>query len=317
MRPSPHTVRPPITRPEDFDGFWAETLAALRRVPCDYEIGTIAPAPEGATLAPVRFRSLDDVWIQGFLLTREPSLGDAAAARRPLVITTHGYNSQSNPAAEARHVARGVDMFGFDVRGFGLSRAACSVDPGGYVLTSLRAPETSILRGAVCDYIRAAELGILLHGSPTQHETFHGRSFGGGLAVMAQALSHIASYLAVAVPTFGWAAGRRALVKKGSGHEVNEYLATGRSTEADVMRTLNYFDTINFADRVGCRALVGVGSRDDVVPAETVYAVVNHMVPPPEVLELPVSHSTDLEEARWQEFDRRWVAETLAMSSSA
>ena len=70
MQPSPHTVRPPVTRPDDFDGFWVETLAALKQVPCDYEIGTIAPAPEGATLAPVRFRSLGDVWIQGFLLTR-------------------------------------------------------------------------------------------------------------------------------------------------------------------------------------------------------------------------------------------------------
>ena len=81
------------------------------------------------------------------------------------------------------------------------------------------------------------------------------------------------------------------------------------------MHTLSYFDTINLADRVGCRALVGVGSCDDVVPAETVYAIVNHMVPRPEVLELPVSHTTDVEESRWQEFDRRWVAETLAMSS--
>jgi len=61
---------------------------------------------------------------------------------------------------------------------------------------------------------------------------------------------------------------------------------------------------------------VGVGLRDDVVPDETVYAIVNHMVPPPEGLELPVSHSTDLEEARWQEFDRRWVSETLRMASS-
>ena len=139
----------------------------------------------------------------------------------------------------------------------------------------------------------------MLHGSPTRHETFHGRSFGGGLAVMAQAVSHIASYLAVAVPTFGWAAGRRALVKKDSGREINDYLISGRATETDVMRTLSYFDTVNFADRVGCRALVGVGSRDDVVPAETVYAIVNHMVPAPDVLELPVSHSTDLEEARW------------------
>lgn len=317
MRPSPSSIRPPVRRPNDFDGFWADTLSALGRIPCDYEIGTIAPAPEGATLAPVRFRSLGDVWIQGFLLTQEPNTDDTASAPRPLAITTHGYNSQWNPAAEARHVARGIDLFGFDVRGCGLSRSACRVDTDGYVLTGLRAPETSILRGAVCDYIRAAELGILLHRSPSQRLTFHGRSFGGGLAVMAQAVSHIANYLAVAVPTFGWAAGRRTLVREGSGREINDYLEAGRSTETEVMRTLSYFDTVNFADRVGCRALVGVGSRDTVVPPETVYAIVNHMVPPPEVVELPVSHTTDPEEARWQEFDQRWVDEAVSMSASA
>ena len=108
MRPSSNSVRPPITRPDDFDRFWSDTLAALGQVPCDCELGTIVPAPEGATLAPVRFRSLGDAWIHGFLLTLEASSDDAHSTRRPLVITTHGYNSQSNPTAEARHVARGV-----------------------------------------------------------------------------------------------------------------------------------------------------------------------------------------------------------------
>jgi cephalosporin-C deacetylase len=316
MRPVPHTVRPPLTRPDDFDRFWAETLAVLRRVPIEYEVGTIAAAPEGATLAPVRFRSLGDVWIRGFLLTREPGSHDAASPRRPLAITTHGYNSQSNPAAEARHVAQGVDVFCFDVRGFGLSRTACMVDPDGYVLTDHESPHTSILRGAVCDYIRAADVGIRLHRSPTERVTFHGRSFAGGLAIMAQAVSHYASYLAVAVPTFGWAAGRRVLVKKGSGREINDHVAAGKAREAEIMHTLRYFDTVNFADRVGCPSLVGVGSRDDVVPAETVFAIVNHMVPSPEVVELPVSHSDDPQEAQWEEFDRRWVADAVARSSS-
>lgn len=317
MSPSPNTVRPPLTRPDDFDGFWAETLAALRRVPIDYKVGTIAAAPEGATLAPVQFRSLGDVWIKGFMLTRERDRNDTDSARRPLVITTHGYNSRCNPTTEARHVAQGLDLFCFDVRGFGLSRAACAVDPDGYVLSGHHSPDTSVLRGAVCDYIRAAEVGIRLHRLPTGPVTFHGRSFAGGLAVMAQAVSHHASYLAVAVPTFGWAAGRRALVKEGSGREINECLAAGKASETELMHTLRYFDTINFADRIDCRALVGVGSRDGVVPAETVYAIVNHMVPSPDVVELPVSHSVDPEESRWQEFDQWWVNEALAMSSSA
>ena len=32
------------------------------------------------------------------------------------------------------------------------------------------------------------------------------------------------------------------------------------------------------------------------------------MNPPPEILELPVGHSTDDEERRWIDFDARWTA---------
>ena len=80
------------------------------------------------------------------------------------------------------------------------------------------------------------------------------------------------------------------------------------------METLSYFDTVNFADRVGCRALVGVRHRNDVVPPATVYAVINHMTPTPEVIELPVSHTHDLEERHWVEFDRRWTEEVAALA---
>ena len=38
--------------------------------------------------------------------------------------------------------------------------------------------------------------------------------------------------------------------------------------------------------------------------------------PSPEVVELPVSHSDDPQEAQWEEFDRRWVADAIARSSS-
>jgi cephalosporin-C deacetylase-like acetyl esterase len=82
------------------------------------------------------------------------------------------------------------------------------------------------------------------------------------------------------------------------------------------MHTLSYFDTINFANRVHCRALVGVGLRDEIVPPETVYAIVNHMSPRPDVVELPVSHSQEQEESRWEEFDQRWAAEVARSPSS-
>ena len=163
--------------------------------------------------------------------------GVAPGACRPLVVTTHGYNSQCNPVLEARHAAAcGADLLCFDVRGFGLSRAGCPIDPRGYVLTGLADPRTSILRGAVCDFVRAAQVAALLEagGGGT---VFHGRSFGGSLALMAQVVSGAANYLAVAVPTFGWAAGRRRLTRAGSGQEINDHLARQPADEAAVMHS--------------------------------------------------------------------------------
>ena len=302
-------TRPPLTRPDDFFAFWSETLDALARTPANPRFGIPVTSPEGARVLPVRFASLGGCDIQGFLVTPDAAARDGAPARRrALVVTTHGYNSQSNPVLEARHAAAcGADLLCFDVRGFGLSRGGCAVDPRGYVLTGLADPRTSILRGAVCDFVRAAEVARLLQagGGGT---VFHGRSFGGSLALMAQVVSGAADYLAVAVPTFGWTAGRRRLARAGSGQEINDHLARHPGDEGAVMHTLAYFDTVNFADRVGCRALVGVGLHDEVVPPATVYAIANHMVPRPEVMELPVSHTDHLEERHWVRFDSRWTA---------
>ena len=97
---------------------------------------------------------------------------------RPLVVTTHGYGSQSNPALEARHVQQ-LDLFCFDVRGYRLSRPGCAVDPRGYVLTGLLDPSTSLLRGAVCDFVRAAQVAQHVQNLAGSPIAFCGRSFGG------------------------------------------------------------------------------------------------------------------------------------------
>ena len=41
------------------------------------------------------------------------------------------------------------------------------------------------------------------------------------------------------------------------------------------------------------------------------------MDPPPEIVELPVGHSTDEEESRWIDFDERWTAAVAALGAPA
>ena len=74
------------------------------------------------------------------------------------------------------------------------------------------------------------------------------------------------------------------------------------------MGVLRYFDTMNFADLVSCPLLIGLGMRDPIVPAATVYAIINHLACPHEIREYPVSHSPeDPETALWSHFEREWI----------
>ena len=136
----------------------------------------------------------------------------------------------------------------------------------------------------------------------------YGRSFGGGLAVMTEALIQAADLLVVGVPTLGWAEGRHFFVEAGSGGEINRYCRARPDHMEDLMVVLRYFDTTNFADLIRCPTLVGVGLEDVVVPAKTVYAIANHLSGPVELMEFPVSHTDRPEEALWDRFEDRWTA---------
>ena len=202
--------------PPDLDVFWAATRADLGTVP--FALRRLSrSAPSNDTVAiDLSFRSLGGHRIYGYAITW------ADQAPRPLVVHAHGYRSQAEPRLE--WVRAGCHVLGFDVRGFGRSvDAVPSPSPAGWLLTGARLPETSVLRGAVCDYVRASEVAHAL-GVSTLRVVHHGVSLAGGLALMADAVAPRADLLALGVPTFGWTEGRRLLVERGSGAEVAAFL---------------------------------------------------------------------------------------------
>jgi cephalosporin-C deacetylase-like acetyl esterase len=68
---------------------------------------------------------------------------------------------------------------------------------------------------------------------------------------------------------------------------------------------------MNFAPLIQCPAMVGVGRQDTVVPAETVYAFINHLSCKKEVRDFPVSHSSSPEEKLWDNFEKEWLHHVL------
>lgn len=291
---------PSLTRRKDFNAFWTETLEMLAQQDLSVRIQHQESRPSGLCLQWLSFESCGGATIQAYLLKWPDD------KPRPLVIHTHGYIGQCDtmwPWAE-----RGMHVLGFDIRGKGRSRNAIPrYSNDGFVLTGIESHHTSVLRGAVCDYVRAHEVALHLLDNETASTVFYGKSFAGALAMMAAAVTQVPDLLVAGVPSLGWAEGRRQLVQNGSGREINQYLLRHPEQTTQVMNVLSYFDTMNFADMIGCTALIGLGLRDDIVPAPTVYAIVNHLKCRHEIREFPVSHSSDPQEALWESFDNEWL----------
>jgi cephalosporin-C deacetylase len=293
--------KPSQTRPPDFDQFWAETRQDLEGVEIDLERSPRAPETDPElTLERISFASIGAVRVSGYLLRWNDR------ATRPLVFHSHGYGGRSDVRWD--WARRGVSVCGVDIRGHGRSRRALpDPSPWGYILTGIESPEKSVLRGAVCDYMQAVRAVVPLFEGTTERIVLEGRSFAGALALMSASLLGVADLLAVGVPTFGWVGGRHVFVRQGSGKEVTDYLTRRPDHFEDVMLVLRYFDPINFADRVMCPTLMGIGLEDHAVPAKTVFAVANHLGGPHEIMEFPFSHSDRPEEKLWERFDERWI----------
>jgi cephalosporin-C deacetylase len=293
--------KPSLNRPGDFDLFWDSTLMQLERVDPAIQRSRLGPSESRLIKAElVTFSSLGHARVSAYFLHWRDK------ETRPLVIHSHGYGGRCRTRWD--WAESGFNVLGVDVRGFGRSTDALPrPSRWGYVLTGIEAPETSVLRLAVCDYMQAVRVGRTLCAGRVARTLLHGVSFAGGLALMSEAVMGTADILAVGVPTFGWAEGRNFFVRSGSGAEIGAYLDMRPELTDDVMLVLSYFDTVSFADRVECPTLVGLGLHDEVVPAKTVYAIANHLHAPHEIMEFPVSHSDHPDEQLWRRFEAKWM----------
>ncbi len=289
---------PPDVPPAGFERFWSTTLAELDAV----EPGIVEhPSTPGSDLDTLAYQSFGGARI-GAYLARSRTGGP-----RPLIVHGHGYTSSG--AEISRHWLRaGADVFGIDLRGYGRSAGAVAgLAAEGYILTGAESPEHSVLRGAVCDYLRGVEVALTLRGSRVSRLILQGTSFTGGLATIAQALRPRADLLVLRVPSLAWTEARMRLARASSGLELRQYIEAHPERAVATLRTLGHFDALHHAGRVTCPTLVGVGERDDVVPACTVMALYERLAGPRELMRFPVSHTGSPQEQEWQRFDDRWI----------
>lgn len=267
-------------RPTDFVGFWQQTRSELEAIPANVssEPEPLRSTDSVETFA-IRYTSLGGARIFGWLCVPR------GRTDCPGLLLPPGYSgSPSLPRAWAD-----LGYAALQVSPRGHHRSDGDIAPGfpGYMTAGIDDPRTYIYRGAYCDIWRAVDV---LLGRPEVDRSrvgVSGASQGGALSLIAAAARPEVVAVAADVP---FLTGIRDSLQLGGSYpyeEIKDYLRQNPQREAQVLTTLDYVDTLNFADSIRVPTLLSVGLSDDVCPPETGYALYNRLRCPKEIRAYP------------------------------
>jgi cephalosporin-C deacetylase len=278
---------PPREEPEDFDAFWARTLAAAREHPMRPTATRVDSGLAVLDVFDVTFPGYGGDPIKGWLVRPRDATGAL-----PCVVTYIGYGGGRGLAHERLlYASAGYANLIMDTRGQGgvssrgdtPDRCDAPVDPQypGFMTRGVLDPETYYYRRLITDAVRAVDAARALDGVDPERIAVCGGSQGGGLALAVAALAERVAAAIVDVPFLcHW---RRALdvATEGPYPELVGYCRVHRHQVDRVFRTLSYMDGVNFAARAsGTPALFSVALMDPICPPSTVYAAYNHYAGP-------------------------------------
>ncbi len=263
--------------PEDFDAFWAATLAEVRAHPLDL---ILTPFDAGLTAFDVydaSFSGFGGHRVKAWVILPK---GDARAA----VVKFIGYGGGRSFAHEhLLWAASGRAVLVMDTRGQGSTwSAGATPDPvgsepahPGSMTRGITSRETYYYRRVFSDGVRAVEAAQSLPGIDPARVAVCGISQGGGISL---AVSGLVPGLAGVMPDVPYLCDFYRSVGVASRDpylEISRYLSVHRGQQEQVFRTLSYFDGVHFAARARAPALFSVGLMDTICPPSSVYAAFN------------------------------------------
>ncbi|RYV52124.1 acetylxylan esterase [Pengzhenrongella frigida] len=271
------TYRPEPEEPADFDAFWQRSLAAS-------PVGAATFVPVEMGLATVEvFDVTFPGWagqpIKGWLLLPRERSGPL-----PAVVQYIGYNGgRGIPYEWLTWSAAGYAHLIMDNRGQGGGGKTIAhtddVHPEGhgssspgFVTRGIEDPERHYFRRLVTDAVRAVDAVRQAPGVDPLRVAVLGGSQGAGLALAVAGLRTDVAAGIVDVPFMCHYRHASTITDTGPYAEIRRFLSGHRDQAETAMRTLSYFDGVNFAARATCPAWFSVALMDNICPPSTVFA---------------------------------------------
>jgi cephalosporin-C deacetylase-like acetyl esterase len=299
----PEEVQTALTREDDFDQFWKQTLDELASVEPQYELTL---KPERATAShdvfEVSMRSLDGVRVGGWY-ERPKAVGP-----HPALLRLPGYTEALWPTGTSDPLA----VFSLNIRGHGNSQKDINGKPANFWIRGLDDKHGYFYQGAYADCVRAVDFLASREEIDVSRIAVTGGSQGGGLSLVTAALDERIRLCAPDIPFLcDWVR----YFKTSSWPEMDAWIeAQPHRSWEKTLRTMSYFDALNFTDRIRCPVFLGLGLQDDVCPPVTIFAVYNRLTAAKEYRIYPkAGHWV---EAPHDKERRQWIVRHFAMSPS-
>jgi cephalosporin-C deacetylase len=280
-------VIPVQVEPDDFDSFWTRTLTEARSHSLDVMVERVTSPIETIDLFDVTFSGFNGQRVRAWL-----RIPHGAKAPLPCIAEFVGYGGGRGLAEDNLFWASaGFAHLHMDTRGQG-STWSIGVTPDdassgpripGMMTNGIQSPDDYYYRRLMTDAVRAVEAVASLPEIDESRITVLGASQGGGLALAVAGLSTVVDSLVAYVP-FLCDFPRAILITDSDPYnEISRYLKVHRTEEANVLRTLSYFDGVNFARRAHAKAWFTTSLMDPVCPPSTVHGAYQAYAGPKEI----------------------------------
>lgn len=266
---APTLLKPSVSRPSDFDAFWAEKLATLAKIPMNPELTRAANDDASVDLFTVKLDSVGS-HVQGYL-ARPVKPGKYPA----LIIYQYAGVYKLKPAETVKHAKDG--WLTFDVDSHDIPPTTDTGVPTNYYTIGNRDREQSYFLDMYLRDRRAIDYIASRPDWDRKTIVLIGTSMGGQQSLVSAALSPDRITAVI--------------VNEPAGADTNGDLHGRKagypywpSDDLESMETSLYFDPVNFAPLITAPTIIGVGFIDTTAPPAGLWTVFNQLGGPKEMV---------------------------------
>ena len=300
---SPEKLQPYTKLPSDFNEFWDKAKAEAARFPLTYTKEHVEKySTDRIDCYLIRLQlNKQNQCIYGYLFCPK------AEGKYPVVLSPPGAGIKTikNPMRHKYYAEEGCIRFEIEIHGLHpeqsedtfkeISRAFGSRE-NGYLVNGLDSRENYYMKRVYLACVRSIDLLTSLAEWDGKNVIVQGGSQGGALALVTAGLDKRVTACVANHPALSDMAGYKAGRAGGYPHLFRG--TTDMDTPAK-MKTLEYYDVVNFARQITVPVYLTWGFNDNTCPPTTSYIVYNALNCPKEALITPVNEHWTSEETEY------------------